>query len=328
MFYSHQNDIHCGEEMETDGQEANTVLMNLMGQPHSSISMKKLVEAINAIEDDKARTIVEFYYLSGARLCEGSTVTNPCELKIGASRPYGLFMNVTIENYEITPMMNPELQHIDAGRALVIVMATAKRGKHILKKNQENANQSEVTPQQVEETLTQYRQTALLKKWKDNKVTIDPKLIEVLNGRLHFKPIAIPLSFEYSPNTWVKDLLKHLDYNQKHGRFKTLAFDLSRQELRNAIRRSLKGILPSVALTEKGGSHSIKNILRHWRITHLIEYYNFNPAQLAAYTGWSVTTAFAKAGQVGGSANMENYVHLTWMTYLPNLCRPIDDFLK
>jgi hypothetical protein len=300
------------------------VIANLMGsnsEKYKAISVKRFREHVNSIEDDDARTVIETYYLAAGRLCELSCITNPSEMRIGASRPYGLFNTFKIEDFEVTPKDNPALSEAVSGKVLVLNLATAKRGKHLTKKNRkEDDNLTEPTPEEIEATLSAYNQKALIQKWKEGKAKIDPRLVAVLNGKLHFRPVAIPCGYDYEP--WSIDLLRYI---QKH---KTLSFFYSRQQLRNIIQSNLKSILPPVAITDKGGSHNPKNVLRHWRISHLVTYYNFAPADLAAYTGWSVATAFAKAGQTGGSPNMEHYIHLVWRSYLPKLLRNIDDLMR
>jgi len=312
-------------------QEPNlrSVLMGSTTNKYSTISIKKFRNEVDSIEDDKARTIIEAYYILAGRLCELSAVANPSEVKVGATRPYGLFNTFSLENFEVTPVDSPLLprgMNAITGKALVITVATAKRGKHILKKKQPDPETLKFTDEQIEETLRTYNQRELLKRWKEGEEKIDPQLIKVLREKFHFKPIAIPIDIRFEP--WVVDILKHIqDINMK-DRGNKFCFYLTRQELRNIIRKNLKRILPPVMTTKQGGSHNLKNILRHWRINHLTSYYGFNPQQLATYTGWSTLTAFQKAGITGGSPTMEHYVRMAWRSYFPCLIRHIDDLME
>ena len=109
-------------------QEPNlrSILMGSTTNKYSTISIKKFRNEVEAIEDDKARTVIEAYYILAARLCELSAVTNPCEMKIGASRPYGLFNTFSLENFEVTPADTPILprgMNAITGKALVITVA-------------------------------------------------------------------------------------------------------------------------------------------------------------------------------------------------------------
>ena len=317
--------------METQLQQPNlkNILMGSTTNKYSTISIKKFREEVDSIEDDKARTLIEAYYLMAARLCELSAVANPSEVKVGATRPYGLFNTVSLENFEVTPAESPLLpKGINAitGKALVITVATAKRGRHILKKKPPAPETLNFTPEQIEETLKTYNQRELLKRWKDGEEEIDPQLIRVLREKLHFRPIAIPCDNRFEP--WVVDLLKHFQKINSADKGNKFCFYLTRQEIRKIIRKKLKRILPPVMLTKQGGSHNLKNLLRHWRINHLVTYYNFNPQLLAIFAGWSIITSFQKAGVTGGSPTMEHYLHLAWKTYMPNLCRHLDDFVK
>ena len=300
-------------EQTTIEKNAKQLIINLKERAKKpTISIKKFREAVNSIEDDTARTIIETYYLTGARLCELNTVTNPCEILKGNTKPYGILSEIKIVKTELNP---------ETGLVLVLQLATAKRGKQIQRnKKSKEGTEETITSEQIEATLIAFNQRALLKRWKEKEVEIDPQIIRALNNKPFLKAIALPICNVYEP--WVKDLLR---YYQKNHR---LSFDYSRQELRKIIQRNLKGIVPKAAITAKGGSHAVKNILRHYRISHLIEYYNFNPVDITAYTGWTATTAFAAAGQTGGSNMVDEYLHLTWKSYFPKLCKPIDSLIK
>ena len=114
----------------------------------------------------------------------------------------------------------------------------------------------------------------------------------VLDGKIKLKTVALPVSREFEP--WTYDILKHIQRNK--GK---IAFNMTRQHLRVLLRKALKGIIPPP------NKHNCKNILRHWRLTHLTEYYMFNPLELSNYSGWSIQNSFAKAGMAIGSQNVD-----------------------
>lgn len=338
-------------KVEIIGLENNEVYQNLMTQNKFSISQKTIRENLAAISNDYERAVCSTYYLTAARMCELSTVVPPSELSCGMSRNYGIFNTVQGEEFLVTPNEDSTLPKPINLKVLLITMATAKRGSHILR-SKPNTLHTEITRERIEKTLEAYRARTLLKKFQDDKLKIDPekigrdnqlsinpKLIEILNEAPTFKPIALPMAAYYEP--LIKDIVTYIkqtprfvtvpDSSYPDGRRKmvTLSFDLSRQELRKIIRKNLRDILPPITLSEKGGSKALRNILRHWRISHLVQDYKFTAPMLSVYTGWSVMTAFQQSGQAGGgSNNMEAYVHLAWKSYFPSLLKPVQNFTK
>ena len=86
------------------------------------------------------------------------------------------------------------------------------------------------------------------------------------------------------------------------------------------FREALKGILPPK------GKHTPKNLLRHYRLSHLCEYYNFDGLDLSNYGGWSVKTGMGMTGMTV-SSNLDFYIHMAWRRYFPKLLRPIEQFI-
>lgn len=277
--------------------------------------MRRFREAVDKIEDFNTRVKVETGYLLAARASEILLKTTNWDFLRNASKPYGLFMKVGFQDFIMTPTENPALTETINQKALVITMAVAKRGKKI-KKNKEKKEEQiddkpkELNPQEVEQTLSLYGQEKLLEKWKKGQVQIDPLLIEALKGRIHFKVVALPCSTVFEP--WILDLTK---YVKETGKL-LLSFNLTRERLRQIYRENLKDILPPPHIRNP------KNILRHYRITHLLEYYGFNAAQITNYVGWTFKYTSALQG-IQGSANIDAYLHLTWKSYFYNLLKPI-----
>jgi len=122
------------------------------------------------------------------------------------------------------------------------------------------------------------------------------------------KVIALPVMPYYEPFT--EELLKWL---KQYG---SLSFPLTRRSVHRIVRERLKELDPEVK------PHS----LRHWRITHLVEKYQFDPYDLTAYAGWSVSHSFGSVG-MSISPQLEIYYHSAWQKYFPKLLKPIQDII-
>jgi hypothetical protein len=169
----------------------------------------------------------------------------------------------------------------------------------------------ELKKEEVIEALMKFKQTELLDKWQAGKVELDPLLIQVLLGKVTLKIVALPTSLKFEP--WTRDLLVWI---KKKG---TLSFKLTRQWFWTLLRENLSGILP------KKGKKSLKNPLRHFRISHLVEYYGFDPYELTTYAGWTARSTFSQIG-ISASPMIDVYSHLKWRMYLPKLLKPISKF--
>lgn len=121
-----------------------------------------------------------------------------------------------------------------------------------------------------------------------------------------YKLIGLPVEPKYEPWT-----LKLMSWVRKYG---TLNFDISRMTGWRIVKRWLGKLDPDVH------THS----LRHYRITHLITEYNFDPFDLTAYAGWSFKTGMGKAGMGSVSGQLDVYAHLAWRKYFGKLLRPLD----
>jgi len=119
---------------------------------------------------------------------------------------------------------------------------------------------------------------------------------------LVFKTIALPCNPEFEP--WTIDLLKWI------SKKKQLTFPITRQWAWQLVRDNLHELDPKIH------THS----LRHYRITHLIEYYGFDPYEVTVYAGWTIKTTAGAMGISAGSP-IDIYTHLTWRRYFPKLLR-------
>jgi len=136
-------------------------------------------------------------------------------------------------------------------------------------------------------------------------------------ARAVFKTIALPCNPDYEP--WTLDLLKFIQQQAKEHKkdpewtwHKGLQLDMVRMTLQNIVKRNLKRLFPKIHV------HS----LRHFRCTHLILAYDFNPFQLACFAGWTLKTGFSGLG-ISSSSMLDTYTHIRWKDYIKKLFKPI-----
>lgn len=127
------------------------------------------------------------------------------------------------------------------------------------------------------------------------------ELSEKQKQKMVHKIIALPCSQQFEP--WTMDLLKHI---KKYG---CLSFNLTRHWINHIVRENLRELDPKIH------SHS----LRHFRITHLVSHYGFDPFDITAYSGWTFRTTFGGMGM--GSGQLDTYLHLAWRRYFPKLMK-------
>lgn len=283
------------------------------------VSVKRFRETVEAIEDPDLRIKMKTGYLLAARNSEVCTKVVPWDLLHNASKPYGIFMKYNLADFKLSPTdlegMRMGLKEPIQEKALVITVAVAKRGKRLKKKKEpeDDKTTTQISPQEIETTLLSFKLTKLVERWKKGETQIDPLLIKVLQGKVVVKAVAIPCNTGFE--NWTLDLLKEI---KEHGK---LSMDFTRKTFWAYYRKALSPILPPKS------SHSLKNPLRHFRISHLINYYNFSPYETTSYTGWSIRGTFMQMGQANVSANIDAYAHLAWRSYFPKLLQPLT-FMK
>lgn len=176
-------------------------------------------------------------------------------------------------------------------------------GKHLTWKLVNFIPETLGTPQGGRDLLKQgFEKVLLLKMPIAKRKRKSRKKEPSLEDLLVFKQIGLPCNPKFEP--WTIDLLKHIS---KH---KQLTFPLTRQWAWQLVKENLQQLDPKIH------THS----LRHYRITHLIDYYGFDPYEVTIYAGWTIKTT---AGQMGISAGapIDIYTHLTWRRYFPKLLR-------
>ncbi|MHC3129846.1 MAG: site-specific integrase [Candidatus Bathyarchaeota archaeon] len=121
------------------------------------------------------------------------------------------------------------------------------------------------------------------------------------------KVIGIPVMPNYEPFT--EELLR---WGVKHW---SLSFPLTRRSVHRIVKQNLRRLDPKVS----------PQSLRHWRLTHLVTHYQFDPYDLTAYAGWSLQHGFGVTGGMAVSPQIDAYMHSAWQKYFPKLLKPITE---
>lgn len=279
------------------------------------ISIKKFRQAVNKIKDLRDSAIIKTAYLMAARNSEICSQVTPWDLLNNATKPYGVFLKRELKQFEVKPATEEEEAVIE--KVLVITSAVAKRGKRLKKKTDDNETEQPltvVTDEEVVQAFTKFNQFDLLDKYRSGELNVDPLMIKLWLGKITLKVIALPTSLHYEP--WTTDIIRYMMKNKGE-----LSFPITRARLWQILRKNLSNILP------RKDVHNVKNPLRHFRISHLIEYYNMEPYELTTYAGWTAKTTFTQMGIVA-SGNLDHYAHLRWRSYFPKLLKPLDSIAK
>lgn len=262
-----------------------------------ALNMRNFRESVEAIDNDMHRTLIMAMYLLAARESEIATKTDSERMRRGI-KPYGNFLRYQIEEYK-----EGELNE----KALLITSAVAKRTKI----NKEALKKAVVTkdPKIIENALRRFGLYDTLARWKKGELELTEKFIAQITGKLFFKTVGVPIDPKYEP--WSLEILKYI---KREG---LLKFYLGDRNIRVIVSKYLKPQL---------GYDFTAHKIRHIRITHLVQYYNFDPYEVSSYAGWSFRTVFAGMG-MNISPMLDVYAHLVWRRYFPKLLVPIDDLL-
>lgn len=147
------------------------------------------------------------------------------------------------------------------------------------------------------------RMTWELMKYQDEHVLLIKTMVAKRKEDI-FKIVALPCDPKYEP--WTLDLLRYL----KKEKRRNLNFDITRQWAGDIFRLWLGKFYRS-------NPKRILNPWRHWRLTHLVEIFGFDPYDLCVYSGWTF-----KHG-ISGSGQLDTYLHLDWRRYFPKLLKPM-----
>lgn len=265
-----------------------------------TIELRKFREAIETIDNDDHRTLIELAYLGAFRESELVAKYEQKKILKGWSKPYGNFLRWQKWMYK-TPDGRQE-------PILLISSAVAKRTK-INKEALEQAVESQ-DPKTIEAALTRFRLFDILAKWKKGELQLTPKFVAQITGKIYEKTIPIPINPKYEP--WSKDIIQYILRNG------VLRFDITDGMARSIARKYLKKLF---------GDWFRFHSLRHIRISHLIQYYNFDPYEISTFAGWSFRTAFAGMG-IQASPMLDIYAHLSLNRIVAKLLVPLEDLLK
>lgn len=134
---------------------------------------------------------------------------------------------------------------------------------------------------------------------------------QTLRLKVRMKIIPIPCG-DISVEPWSIDIIRWI--NAHKGSPEALRFNFVEMTAQNIIKRNLSNMFPSIH----------PHLLRHFRVTHLIQNYNFTPYQLTAFTGWSLKSTFGSMG-ISASSNLDIYSHLVWKDYIDKLLVPLSE---
>jgi len=124
------------------------------------------------------------------------------------------------------------------------------------------------------------------------------------------KSVAIPVDPEYEP--WALDILKWALDHQKR-----VNFDLTRWAIWHIVSKNLKPLLdPLREARHKRDKEMIRNPLRHFRLTHLVDVYGFDGYDQTLVSGWTYRTGLQMSGMI------DQYTHLNWRHYINKLLVP------
>ena len=262
----------------------------------------KFRSLVDQIPFPRDRTLIEALYLTASREAELLTKTSPWDLINKSSKPYGLYLDYKIENFQVSPATDKKGAVIE--KVLLITEAVAKR----MKGNKKLKHDEELTPEQIAGYLPENMREGYLK----NPASVDPLVVESFLGELSLKLIALPCSKVYEP--WTEDLLKQI------SKTKTLSFKLTRQRVWQLYRTYLSPFL------KPRNKRNKKNPLRHFRLTHLVSAYDFNAFDLTVYSGWTLNTSAGMFG-IQTSPQAGQYIHLKWRDYFAKLLKPLAEIL-
>jgi len=163
-----------------------------------------------------------------------------------------------------------------------------------------------------------------LDSFKQGNEAIDAAVFRIRTAKRGGLIRNIGLPLEYEP--WAQKLY---DYFQEFG--DDYVFPFTRQCVWYRVRRHFMDLTYPIDeyYVKEGGelkkrpTHQRRfalHALRHLRTTELVEFYGFDGFNLAAYCGWTITTAQAQFG-VKVPRVIARYLYLNWQGYFPKLLK-------
>jgi len=252
--------------------------------------------AVEHILHPETQNLVKTMYLLASRVSEIVTKTSRCEILNNKTKPLGSFLDYEFQDFRLSDKRTEKI--------LLVTAAVAKRTKVSRKAKKQAKKMEEPKPEEVEAALSKYGLNKMLQDYQKGELKVDPLVVAHLLGQIHFKQIALPCDPKYEP--WTLDLVKRITMKG------TLSFNFVRKTAHERIKWEFA----------RQGLNVHPHTLRHWRISHLMQNYGFEPYDVSLYSGWSIKSTFNQMG-MQASSNIDLYAHLSWSKYFPKLLIPI-----
>jgi len=141
----------------------------------------------------------------------------------------------------------------------------------------------------------------------------DPsELVEAFSGqpeKVRMRVVPIPVSIEYEP--WIYDVLKWYKDQKTHS------FRFTEMTAQNIVRRNFRKLNPAIN----------PRLIRKFRIAHLMKNYDFNPYQIAIFTGSSLSPVFKSIGMEAPSSK-DSYYKKQLVDLIEKLLVPLDQAIE
>ena len=259
-----------------------------------ALGIHEFHECVDRMIDPRVQIMVKGLYLLCARVSEVVTRGSPYDILNGSSKPMGSLITWETQDFPF----NEKKEKI-----LVVKMPVAKRTK-VTRKDREKAKlQEQPSPEDIEKAFMRFGLTKMVKKYRKGEIKPDPLIIAQLLGKIHYKTLALPIDPKYDGG-WCFDLFKYLGKNKYN-----LNFKWTRQTSSTLIKEELKRV-------GLGNWHA--HLIRHQRISDLINTYNLLPAEITSIAGWTLRSTYQGMG-MAVSSNLDNNASLNFKSYLPKL---------
>jgi len=235
----------------------------------------------------KDEIFIKLTYLLGSRASELLTKVTPWQASHNKTKPYGKLLSWEFATYRKADGK--------AIKILLIKSAIAKRMKR--KKKEQDSNIEAIFQHET---------------WDPSQVQENSETSPLVQK---VKMKVVPIVCDIAAEPWCLDILKWIrDQKTEKARVEALKFNFCEMTAQNIVKKCLRQLDPKIH----------PHTLRHYRVTHLIRSYGFNPYQVTAFFGWSLKSVVAKMG-ITASSNVGIYAHLVWKDYIDLLLVPISE---
>jgi len=146
-----------------------------------------------------------------------------------------------------------------------------------------------------------------------DKTKTDPsKPVEAFSAEtqmVRMRVVPVPCTPEHEP--WSEDLIRWIKEN--NSRRDALSFGFTEMTAQNIVKRNFSKLNPAIN----------PRLLRKFRIAHLMKNYDFNPYQIAVFTGCSTSPVFKSIGMEAPS-NKDSYFKKQLVDLIDKLLVPLD----